>query len=205
MWQFKQWGLQAELDEVGEVQVGFNRGPWFGKMIKPAEKTLNFGTPEYTAGTHGVQRGPVVVAPAKEEEVEAKKASIKGAWVLIPGASNGWSRDPRPTFEMSPLTKKLVEAGALGTIQSAREPITTLYGGAPSWDKLPVLPDIKLAENQYNEIKALVDKGETVQLEFDIRNWFYMGPVKYHNVVAWIPGTTYPDEWVRTQACRHSA
>jgi cyclophilin family peptidyl-prolyl cis-trans isomerase len=196
VWQFKQWGLQAELDEVGEVPVGFNRGPWFGKMIKPSEKTLNFGTPEYTAGTHGVQRGPVVVSPAKEEEVEAKKASIKGAWVLIPGASNGWSRDPRPNFEMTPLTKKLYEAGALGTIQSAREPITTLYGGAQSWEKLPVLPDVKLAEKQYNEIKDLVDKGQTVELEFDIRNWFYMGPVKYHNVVAWIPGTTYPDEYV---------
>ena len=23
-----------------------------------------------------------------------------------------------------------------------------------------------------------------------------MGPIKYHNVVAWIPGTTFPDEWV---------
>lgn len=196
VWQFKQWGIQAELDEVGEVPVGFNRGPWSGKMIKPAEKTLTFGTPEYTAGTHGVQRGHVVVAPAKEEEVEARKASIKGAWVLIPGASSGWSRDPRPNFEMSPLTKKLLEAGALGTIQSASGQITTLYGGAASWEKLPVLPDIKLAEKQYAEIKELVDKGERVELEFDIRNWFYMGPVKYHNVVAWIPGTTNPDEWV---------
>ncbi len=196
VWQFKQWGLQAELDEVGEVPVGFNRGPWFGKMIQPTEKSLNFGTPEYTAGTHGAQRGPVVISPAKEEEVDAKKALIQGAWVLIPGASNGWSRDPRPTFEMSPLTRKLYEAGALGTIQSAREPITTLYGGAQSWDKLPVLPDIKLAEKQYNKIKDLVDKGQKVELEFDIRNWFYMGPVKYHNVVAWIPGTTYPDEYV---------
>ena len=196
VWQFKQWGIQAELDEVGEVPVGFNRGAWFGKMIKPAEKPLNFGTPEYTAGTHGVQRGHVVVAPAKEEEVDARKASIQGAWVLIPGASSGWSRDPRPNFEMTPLSKKLYEAGALGTIQSAREPITTLYGGALSWDKLPVLPDIKLAEKQYSEIKELVDKGERVELEFDIRNYFYMGPVKYHNVVAWIPGTVNPDEWV---------
>ncbi|MGA2262293.1 MAG: hypothetical protein ABSH28_12750 [Acidobacteriota bacterium] len=56
VWQFKQWGIQVELDEVGEVPVRFNRGPWFGKMVKPVEKALNFGTCEYTAGTHGVQR-----------------------------------------------------------------------------------------------------------------------------------------------------
>ena len=37
---------------------------------------------------------------------------------------------------------------------------------------------------------------EPVELEFDIRNWFKMGPVPYHNVVAVIPGTTHKDEWV---------
>ena len=62
LWQFKQWGCEAELDEAGEVPVGFNRGPWFGRMIKPAEKALYFGTPSMTAGTQGVQRGPVVLA-----------------------------------------------------------------------------------------------------------------------------------------------
>ena len=71
-----------------------------------------------------------------------------------------------------------------------------LDGYAESWDKLPVLPDIKLAEGQYNEIKGLVEKGEKVELEFDIRNWFKMGPIKYHNVVAMLRGTTYPDEYV---------
>jgi len=33
-------------------------------------------------------------------------------------------------------------------------------------------------------------------LEFDIRNHFKLGPVKYHNVVASIKGTQYPDEYV---------
>jgi Zn-dependent M28 family amino/carboxypeptidase len=33
-------------------------------------------------------------------------------------------------------------------------------------------------------------------LEFDIRNHFKMGPIKYHNVIGIIPGTKYPDEYV---------
>ena len=33
-----------------------------------------------------------------------------------------------------------------------------------------MLPDIKLLNTQYNEIKALVEKKEPVVLEFDIRN-----------------------------------
>ena len=226
VWQFRQWGFDAELDEVGELPVGFNRGPWFGKMTKPAEKALFFGTPSFTAGTKGVQRGPVVILKtdpysipgrnASEEDKEKKRAAVqaaiaevnantgayKGAWVLIPGMSTGFARDGRratPEYADSqlipPLTRAMVEAGVLGTIQaSAREPFRILDGHVVSWDKLPVLPDIKLVQEQYNEIKALVEKGTPVELEFDIRNWFKMGPIKYHNVVATLRGTTFPDE-----------
>jgi len=228
VWQFREWGLEAELDEAGEVPVGFNRGPWFGKMLKPVEKALYFGTPSFTAGTKGLERGPVVIlksdpfsipgrnatpenvekkraaAEAALAEVRANAAAFKGAWVLIPGQSTGFARDGRrgtPEYAdaklIPPLTAALVEAGARGTIQlSKTDPFPMLDGFVESWDKLPILPDIKLAEGQYNEIKGLVEKGEPVELEFDIRNWFKMGPVKYHSVVATLRGTEFPDEYV---------
>ncbi len=228
VWQFRQWGLEAELDEAGEVPVGFNRGPWFGKMVKPAEKALYFGTPSFTAGTKGVERGPVVVLKADPfsipgrnatpEQAEKKRAAVeaaiaevradpapfKGAWVLIAGQSNGFARDGRrgtPEYAdaqlMPPLTAALVEAGARGTIQMSKtDPFPIMDGFVASWDALPVLPDIRLAEPQWNEIKALVEKGEPVELEFDIRNWFKMGPVKYHSVVATLRGTEFPDEYI---------
>lgn len=251
VWQFKQWGLEAELEEVGEVPVGFNRGPWFGKMVVPTEKALRFGTPSFTAGTKGVQRGGVVILkadpfsipgratggqPVAKENVEKKRAAVQAAiveinankaafknkWVLIPGnvppASSGFGRDGRrgtklpdgsPEYLdaelMPPLTKALIDAGALGTIQAApvtakaaqgEQPIGILDGYAASWDRLPVLPDIKLLDAQYAEIKALAEKNQPVELEFDIRNWFKMGPIKYHNVVAAIRGSQYPDEYI---------
>ncbi len=228
VWQFREWGLEAELDEAGEVPVGFNRGPWFGKMIKPAEKPLTFGTPSFTAGTKGKERGTVVILKsdpfsipgrnAKPEDVEKKRAAVeeaiaevrsnpaafKGAWVLIAGENTGFARDGRrgtPEYSdaqlIPALTTALVESGARGTIQSSKtDPFRMLDGYVASWDKLPVLPDIKLAEGQWNEIKGLVEKGEKVELEFDIRNWFKMGPVKYHNVVATLRGTELPDEYV---------
>ena len=228
VWQFRQWGLEAELDLAGEVPVGFNRGPWFGRMVKPAEKALYFGTPSFTAGTKGLERGPVVVlksdpfsipgrnaTPENVEkkraateaaiaEVRANPAAFKGAWVLIPGQNTGFARDGRrgtPEYAdaqlIPPLTAALVEAGARGTVQMSKtDPFPMLDGFVASWDKLPVLPDIKLAEGQYKEIKELVEKGEPVELEFDIRNWFKMGPVPYHSVVATLRGSEFPDEYV---------
>jgi carboxypeptidase Q len=189
----KSWGMMAEMQEAGELPVGFNRGPWFGKMVSPRELSLDFGTAAYTAGTKGRQHGPVVVAPGTVAEFWSMRDSIKGAWVLIDGENNGWPRDRVGESEM---TKLMREAGALGTIQLSKFPVRVLFQKVSSWDSLPVLPDIKLIDKQFNEIKELVTHGSRVVLEFDIRNYFRPGPVKYHNVIGWIPGTKYPDEYV---------
>ena len=31
--EFRKWGLEVIMDEAGSVPVGFNRGPWFGRML----------------------------------------------------------------------------------------------------------------------------------------------------------------------------
>jgi cyclophilin family peptidyl-prolyl cis-trans isomerase len=189
----KSWGMMAEMQEAGEMPVGFNRGAWFGKMISPKENNLDFGTPSYTAGTKGKQKGRAVIAPKTVEEFWAARDSIKGAWVLIEGTNTGWPRDRAGESE---LTKLMREAGALGTIQLSTFPIRLLFQKVESWETLPTLPDIKLLDKQYNEIKDLLTKGKRVELEFDIRNYFRPGPIKYYNVIGWIPGTQYPDEYV---------
>ena len=58
--QFKKWGMEVEMDEAGTLPVGFNRGPWFGRMLSENGMDLHFATPSYTSGTKGVQRGHVV-------------------------------------------------------------------------------------------------------------------------------------------------
>ena len=65
-----------------------------------------------------------------------------------------------------------------------------------TFDNLPKVPDIKLDEQQYEIIEKMVDRREYFQLEFDIRNHFRMGPVKYHNVIGVIRGSKFPDEYV---------
>src|SRR5262245_741391 len=84
------FGLEdARLEEWGQYAVGFNRGPWFGRMIKPSEKPLTFGTNAWSAGTKGVQRGPAVFAPQDEEELASVRDRLPGAWVLMrrPGSN----------------------------------------------------------------------------------------------------------------------
>ena len=264
--QFEQWGLEVYFDTVASLPIGFNRGPWFGKMIGGKGEHLHFATPSYTAGTKGVQRGKVVKEPYTTADFERMKANFNGAWVLVGGKSIGWPIDYTPaaaeqraaliaendsidklnyekrrrnseklyrrhqlereiTAETNPKIKKqkqaewdaieieelipineepglfykqMQDAGMLGIIQSASVPITALYDikniDSLTWETLPELPDIKLDERQYKEIADMVDKREFVELEFDIRNHFRLGPIPYYNVIAVLPGTEKPEE-----------
>lgn len=236
--EFKSWGIEAHLEEAGEVPVGFNRGPWFGRLIGGDEPMdLHFVTPSYTSGTKGVQRGHVLLEPRTQEEFNRIKHQLKGAWVLVGGMSRGFPMDRsakadslRAAVQAENLEiqqhnkeqwakgnedgvkklrelpglfyREMIEAGALGFIQSASVPLRALYDRAlladpaTNFDNLPEVCDIKLDEHQYAKIKQLVKERRDIWLEFDIRNHFKLGPVKYHNVVASIKGTKYPDEYV---------
>lgn len=98
--------------------------------------------------------------------------------------------------------RQMADAGILGLIQSAPVPITALwdketaFGETSSFENLPSIPDIKLDEHQYAYIYQLAKERQPIALEFDIRNHFRPGPVKFHNVVAKITGTHYPDQYV---------
>ena len=90
---FEEWGMEVIMDEVGEMPVGFNRGPWFGKLLGEEGMQLHFATPSYTAGTKGVQRGHVLIEPRNQAEFDRMKGALNGAWVLIGGTNDGFPID----------------------------------------------------------------------------------------------------------------
>ena len=89
--EFKKWGIEAHLEEAGEIPVGFNRGPWFGRMIGGDQPmNLHFCTPSFTSGTKGLQRGHVLIEPQSQADFDRMKHQLKGAWVLVGGTNAGW-------------------------------------------------------------------------------------------------------------------
>lgn len=240
---FKEWGMEVVMDEVGEIPVGFNRGPWFGRLLGEKGMILHFATPSYTSGTKGVQRGHVLIEPKTKAEFDRMKGALKGAWVLVAGENDGfpidiseaadglrdslklvneeidqknrakrseyWREHRRdaPAEELLPYSdepaifyREMVDAGVLGFIQSSPVPIRALADRKNVWnwtfETLPTVPDIKLDEHQYELIYRMTEERHYFQLEFDIRNHFRLGPIKYHNVIGVIPGTEFPEEYV---------
>lgn len=190
---FRSFGIDdARLERWGEFPVGFNRGPWSGRMVEPESKALTFGTNAWTAGTRGVVRGKAVLQPEDAEALEAARGSLPGAWVLVPTAR----RRPDPEFRQA-LQSAYDEAGIAGLVRSTRGDLIVTSGNHRiAWDNLPTTPQIDLIQPQFEEIAGLVKDGKEVTLEFDIRNYFKKGPIPLYNVVADIPGTELPDEYV---------
>jgi hypothetical protein len=94
--EMKEWGLDVKVEEAGSVPVGFNRGPWFGRMLSDEGMQLHFVTPTFTVGTKGLQRGHVLEEPLTQAQFDRMKGAIKGAWILISGTNTGWPIDRSP-------------------------------------------------------------------------------------------------------------
>ncbi len=226
---FAEYGIDnARLEAWGEFPVGFNRGPWFGRIIEPWAEALEFNTNAWSAGTKGPVRGKAVLAPKDEKELSEAKAKgiLTGAWIIMPppppqgmggmgGRRAGTPKKaetpkaetpkaetakaaPRPDPGFLRTLRKELEAAKVAGLVNASQRDLLLTGGAHriTWDKLPTLPVVTVLRKQYDEIVGWLEAGKPVTLEFDIRNYFKKGPIKLYNVIADIPGTEKPDEYV---------
>jgi hypothetical protein len=193
---FASFGLEnARLEPWGTFPVGFNRGPWTGRVIEPQERGLLFATAAWSAGTRGVVRGKALLAPTNEKELAELKGRLKGTWVFSPPPKRGEPR-PEPAF-LRKVGQAYDDEDVAGIVrESAGELIHTSGNHRVSWNKLPDIPSITLMKKQFDEIVGWLRDGKDVTVEFDIRNYFKKGPIPLSNVLADIPGTDKADEFV---------
>lgn len=192
--QFAAWGLEARLEPWGEFAVGFDRGARSGSRVSPDLIELVFTTPAWSPGTDGPVRAParLLAADADADTVRGRAAELGGAWVVRP-RSTSRDREARAA-----LDEALVAAGVAGVIDPSRDEELVHTGGSPriEWDALPELVRVVLRGDQHEQLVADLTLGEEVELEFDIDNRFFEGPVPLYNVVADLVGSTKPDEYV---------
>lgn len=198
--QFTKWGLEANLERWGEMPVGFDRGPWWGKMHTASGESgkaidLDITTRAWSPGALGPVRAKAVMSPLTVRDVSKRKGEVKGAWVVEPPRKD----DKRDKKTKEKVRSKLEEAGVLGFIHKSRSSKNLVHTGGDSrkpWEELPTAVGVYVRADQYADLVKRIDANENVELEFSIDNRFFRGPVPQHNVVADIPGISRPDEYV---------
>ena len=177
--QFRSWGMDVIMDEAGSVPVGFNRGPWFGRMLSDNGMILHFATPSYTSGTKGVQRGHVLMEPKNKDEFERMKGALKGAWVLIGGTNDGW---PIDFSEKADSVRKKIIAwnDSVGTINREISRENYLNRDKPPKETIPLKSEPALFYREMREagilgviqssevpIRALYDRKNLAGMTFE--------------------------------------
>lgn len=190
---FESWGVQAEMEQWGEVEVGFDRDGADGRVVSPEEQLLTFITPAWSPGTPGPVRGKALLEPLEESELRERAEEFAGAWVLRHADVPRAKRRARRAL--------LVELGVAGLLQPGLRDGRLLMGGSRNikWDSLPQLVRITILYEQYKALEKQVKAEVAVELEFDIRNQFLHGPLPQYNVFADIVGSEWPDEYVIVQ------
>jgi hypothetical protein len=74
--------------------------------------------------------------------------------------------------------------------------VLTGGGGSRNPKDPPVPPQLAVSTEHYNRLARLVEKGQTVTLDIDVRNTFHEADLTMFNIVAEIPGTDKADEVV---------
>src|SRR6185436_10989984 len=183
--EFEKMGLKARLEESGAFAVGFDRGPWSARMIAPETKELTIGFNAWSAGTNGPVTGPAVLAPESDEQLSAMKEKLKGAWVI---SSARGPEKYRVAYD---------EAGVAGVLRTEGTELIHTGGSARvEWEKLPTRVTATLLGSQHKQIVDLLQEGKEVKLTIDIKVEFKQGPIKVYNVIAELPGSEKPDEYV---------
>jgi len=203
---FASFGLEAQLERWGEFAVGFDRGPWRGGMVAPEAQEFVFHTMSWTPGTNGAQRGPALAYPTTEDELTALGDKLAGAWLVRPPAGElkneagevVFAKPAQPSNELVQKVQKLItEKGGLGEVRGSRSELLVTGGDQRvEWNALPKLVSIRVRKDQHDGLWTRMQKGEAVELEFDVHNTFVQGPIPQYNVVADLVGSEKPDEFV---------
>lgn len=194
--QFKSWGLQAWLEQWGTVPVGFDRGPWSGGMVSPERVDYDFITRSWTPGHYDPKPAAAVAYPKTLAEAKANKDKYAGAWVVRPRRSG---KDAPSEKTQAKIDGIMADAKVAGYIRPARNKEGLVHTGGSfriDWNDLPKDVEVSLRWDQFEDLQKRVDAGQAVELSFSIDNRFFNGPVPQHNVIADIPGTEKPDEYV---------
>lgn len=149
---------------------------------------------------------PIDISPKADQRrdsiiSENNKIALQNREIENANHNGDKKRDLLPLIEEPALFyTQMKAAGILGIIQSSDIPIRVMYDRknmeSMTFDNLPSVPDIKLDKHQYETIRQMAMERRNFMLEFDIRNHFKPGPIKFYNVIGVIKGSKYPDEFV---------
>lgn len=196
---FRSYGIQNVRLEPFTIPAGWQRGTASGELIAPISRRLHVASMAWAPSTAlgGVEGEVVLISDVSPEKLKSEVADLKGKIVLLDTArifADGY-------IKASPLVHAsyavLKAAGALAVVYPDRDKSNVLNAHAIGWHaEIAPLPVIEIGMEDAGLIRRfLTDSKQAVKLRLEAQNTI-TGPTQVNNVIAEIPGSEHPGEWV---------
>jgi hypothetical protein len=217
---FAEYGMDRTALEPWNFGVGWTRGPMTLRMLAPQQRELIGVSWAWAPGTNGPLAGDVVFMDARtEDEFDHRfKGKLAGKWVMmgLPYPNENPAAPPVTHADSAHLdslrqnirphdadeqrffnirTALVAYEHPAGLIRDGGKQFGLLtMSGSPG--ALSSVPQIVVAQENYDQFMRLAERGVPIRLEADIHNTFTRDPLVAYNTVAEIRGTERPDEVV---------
>jgi carboxypeptidase Q len=203
------WAAKAMKDDGHDVRTEevmvphWVRGTETATMVAPRSRTLNvLGLGGTVPTAKGGITAPVVVVRSWEE-LESRKADVKGAIVLYDVAMPAWTEEHGSRYgDVVPYRYAGAIAaarhGAVGVLVRSvtAHSLDTPHTGAMGYDdKVTKIPAAAITVEDAELIARLVAKGKQVKVKLDLQNKT-LPDAKSANVIGELRGRELPDEVV---------
>jgi hypothetical protein len=200
---FRKMGCKnVHLEPWGSFPVGFDRGRnSFGRMNSPEKRDFEFTSPSWSEGTRGPLKGKAVLNPKNAEELTARLADLRGAWVIMDRQPRRLRANEKPSAEVQAqidLDAKVDAAGIAGRVYGSRSDLVITSGNFrdKTYESHPTDRSVTVRKSDFDAIQKALTDGKPIELEFNLDQRWRKGPVVNSNIIAEIPGTEKPEEVV---------
>ena len=196
---FRSYGIKNVRLEPFTIPSGWQRGSASAEMLAPLRRPLHVESlgwaPSTPAG--GVESEVMLLSDISESNIQASADKIKGRIVMM-DVGKIYRQNRAKVFQLVHAAYALLgNAGALAVLVPAREPNNIVNAHSPDWHaNLASLPLVDLGMEDADMIRrALAAPNGSVRIKLDVQNQI-SGPTTVHNVIAEIPGSERPEEWL---------
>lgn len=217
---FREYGVDSVALDPWKFGVGWTRGPMTLRMLAPQQRELLGVSWGWSPGTNGPVAGDVVLMDARTPQEFDKRfaGKLRGKWVLLGDAQPVVNAaDPLVTHADSARQDSIVRAlaphnaaeqqffaqrfwyvareGVAGIVRDGGKQFG-LFTMSGSPIAISPVPQIVIANDNYAQMQRLVQRGEPVRIEAEIKNSFTRNALEQYNTVAEIRGTEHPEQFV---------
>lgn len=194
---FHSYGITNVHVEPFTIPNGWQRGWANGEMLAPISRHLYIESLGWSVSTPpgGVKGDVVVLSDISPEKIKSQAGQIKGHIVLLDTkaifAAGVW-KVLGPLFAVPQLLK---DTGALAIVLPNSDIDNTLNATSLGWEaRVSPLPMAELGMEDSQLVRRALEQGPvTMQFAFENK---VSGPTQVNNVIAEIPGSERPDEWI---------